>query len=112
LYYIWKEEGWKGSVNALHLVMALHDHFAHRDQVALAAIRTIADDSNTEAAEQKVEEIADVARETSGEDLWTLQFMTVMRVDKLIEALDDDVSSFVTISEVNGFTASRPSYWR
>ncbi len=45
-------------------------------------------------------------------DHWTLEYITVQRAQPLIEALDGDMSSFVTIAEVNAFTAARPSHWR
>ena len=77
-------KGWKGSgVKAKHLVMALRDHFADGSRATL-----------------------------SPEDQWTLDYITILRVQPLIEAIDDDVSSFVTVSEVNAFTAAWPREWR
>ncbi|RPD68326.1 hypothetical protein L226DRAFT_527321 [Lentinus tigrinus ALCF2SS1-7] len=119
LYHVWKEMGWKGSVKAKHLVMALRDHFAEGSHAALAAIRVITqqkkDGSDPAAAAQAMEEIADIASRAdphaSPEDEWALQFITVLRIQPLIEALDDDVSSFVTIAEANAFTAARPQKW-
>ncbi|RPD72434.1 hypothetical protein L226DRAFT_154051 [Lentinus tigrinus ALCF2SS1-7] len=119
LYHVWKEMGWKGSVKAKHLVMALRDHFAEGSHAALAAIRVITqlkkDGSDPASAAQAMEEIADIANRTdphaSPEDEWALQFISVLRIQPLIEALDDDVSSFVTIAEANAFTAARPQKW-
>ncbi|RPD68335.1 hypothetical protein L226DRAFT_346944 [Lentinus tigrinus ALCF2SS1-7] len=119
LYHVWKEMGWKGSVKAKHLVMALRDHFAEGSHAALAAIRVITqekkDGIDPAAAAQAMEEIADIANRTdphaSPGDEWALQFITVLRIQPLIEALDDDVSSFVTIAEANAFTAARPQKW-
>ncbi|KAI0699900.1 hypothetical protein C8T65DRAFT_296564 [Cerioporus squamosus] len=119
LYHVWKEMGWKGSVKAKHLVMALRDHFAEGSHAALAAIRVITqekkDGGDPAAAAQVIEEIADIANRTdphtAPEDEWALQFITVLRVQPLIEALDDDVSSFVTVAEANAFTAARPQNW-
>jgi hypothetical protein len=46
------------------------------------------------------------------DDQWALEFIDIHRIQPLIEALDDDVSGFVTITEVNSFTAARPLDWR
>ncbi|KAI0369608.1 hypothetical protein BV20DRAFT_945606 [Pilatotrama ljubarskyi] len=112
LYHIWKEMGWKGSVKAKHLVMAIRDHFAEQSQAALAVIRDLTEDSDPQSAALTVSEIAEVSRRaTPNEDAWALGYITVSRVQPLIEAIDDDVSSFVTVSEVNAFTSARPAGW-
>ncbi len=100
--------------------MALHDHFTERKQHdvnaqdnALMQIRQIAQD--TTSADTKVQEITQVAQQVPAmdvDDLWALEYVNVFRVQPLIEALDDDVSSFVTVAEVNVFTAARPLGWR
>jgi hypothetical protein len=57
--------------------------------------------------------IASVASpNTTNNDAWALRFITVQRVQPLIEAIDDDVSSFVTVSEINAFTSAAPQGWR
>ncbi|ESK82998.1 hypothetical protein Moror_11766 [Moniliophthora roreri MCA 2997] len=97
--------------------MALRDHFAEGSQAAaLAAIRDITASSkkDQDSAAQTVEEIAEIARRAgsiSAEDRWALQYITIQRLQPLTEALDDDVSSFVTITEVNTFTTARPLSW-
>lgn len=45
------------------------------------------------------------------QDAWALQFINVFRVQQLIEAIDDDISSFVTVTEINRFTNARPNDW-
>ncbi|KAF9041891.1 hypothetical protein BDZ89DRAFT_1034712 [Hymenopellis radicata] len=83
LYHIWKEMGWKGSVKARHLVMALHDYFTERKQHAvhdqdhaLTQIRQIAQD--TTSADTKVQEITQVAQQAPDmavDDLWALDLL-------------------------------------
>lgn len=95
--------------------MALRDHFADASHAALEEIRTITDDQQKpshEPAEKAVEKISEVARRVGPQDVWALQYITVSRVQPLIEALDDDISSFVTISELNSFTRACPPEWR
>lgn len=45
-------------------------------------------------------------------DEWTLPYIDVSYVQPILEALDDDASGFITISEVNKFSAARPKGWR
>ena len=48
----------------------------------------------------------------SGPGGWALKYINVGRARVILEAFDDDVSGFVTVSEVNNLTQSRPRDWR
>ena len=48
----------------------------------------------------------------AGPDIWALQYININNADRILEAFDDDASGFVTVSEANNFTQSRPSGWR
>ncbi|TFY59079.1 hypothetical protein EVG20_g7918 [Dentipellis fragilis] len=91
---IWKEMGWKGSVKARHLVLAMHDYFTEQRKMA------------SPASEGQLS-----LKMATESDEWTLEYISINRIQPLIEALDDDVSSFVTIAEVNAFTRARPDGW-
>ncbi|KAL0568234.1 hypothetical protein V5O48_013761 [Marasmius crinis-equi] len=113
IYRVWREMGWKGSVKAVYLVMALHDHFSAklRDAPAEKCIK-----DNSEPSQPSAEEGASTKRPeqlppTPAEDRWALKYISIDRVQPLIEALDEDGSSYITISEVNTFTSSRPEGW-
>jgi len=45
-------------------------------------------------------------------DAWAIKFIDVTRLQPILEAFDDDASGFITISEMNRFTSSRPADWR
>ena len=45
-------------------------------------------------------------------DAWAIKFIDVTRLQPILEAFDDDASGFITISEMNRFTISRPADWR
>jgi hypothetical protein len=45
-------------------------------------------------------------------DAWAIKFIDVTRLRPISEAFDDDASGFITISEMNRFTSSRPPDWR
>lgn len=93
--------------------MAVRDHFAEESHAALAVIRDLTKDDDPESAARMMSQVAQVARRVAPhEDTWALQYITVSRVQPLIEAIDNDVSSFVTVSEVNAFTSARPAGWR
>lgn len=47
-----------------------------------------------------------------GPDRWALDYINVGRTRSILEAFDDDASGFVTVSEVNKFTRSKPLDWR
>ncbi|KAJ6562519.1 hypothetical protein B0H19DRAFT_99038 [Mycena capillaripes] len=110
LYHIWKEMGWKANVKANHLVMAMHDHFAQKAGLALKQIRDITTNQASDA--EKIQNIAELTKTTMPEeDLWTLDYITIRGIQPLIEEIDEDGSSFVTLRELNTFTTSRPEGW-
>lgn len=74
-------------MKARHFVLALRDHYL-------------------EQAERRG------ARGEDRADLWALEHIDVNNVSAIAEACDDDASGFITISEVNTFTTSRPRHWR
>ena len=49
---------------------------------------------------------------TPDPDTWAIKYIDVMRLQPILEAIDDDASGFITIGEMNRFTASRPGDWR
>lgn len=47
-----------------------------------------------------------------GADGWAVKYINIGRARTIMEAFDDDASGFITVSEVNNFTRSRPLDWR
>lgn len=48
----------------------------------------------------------------STEDIWAMQYIDLMHLEPIVEAIDEDASGYITIQEVNRFTSSRPKDWR
>lgn len=96
--------------------MALREYYAgHRKVAASQALEEIRGilSSSGHPDSTKVLEIAQASsREVRAEDEWALQFISISRIQPLLEAFDDDASSLVSISEVNAFTGARPKNWR
>ncbi|KAF9264173.1 hypothetical protein L218DRAFT_998910 [Marasmius fiardii PR-910] len=110
------DRGWKGSVKATYFVMALHEYFSAKSRNALVGLHAIANKhEQSSSTEEKANDTRTSAKEalpaTPAKDLWSLRFITIHRVQPLIEALDDDGSSYITVKEVNAFTMSRPEGW-
>jgi hypothetical protein len=89
-------------VKCKHLVLALRDYYMEK--------------SHAPSGQSKQDQIAHEDGRGNDERLtqeaWALRYLTVLRVQPLLEALDDDFSSHVTIAEINGFTSSCPKEWR
>jgi hypothetical protein len=49
---------------------------------------------------------------TPDPDAWAIKYIDILRLQPILESIDDDASGFITIVEINRFTASRPIYWR
>ncbi|KAH9942219.1 uncharacterized protein BXZ73DRAFT_41008 [Epithele typhae] len=93
LYEIWKDMRWRGIVKARHLVLAIHDYYMQKLDDLQRIIKSNRD------------------RPMNAADEWTLNYIDLMHIQPIIEALDEDASGFVSISEVNRFTISRPKGW-
>ena len=78
---------WPRQVKARHFVLALQEHYRHHD------------------TQRKGEASSEVSE--PDDDLWALEWINLGRLQSIAEAFDDDGSGFVTIAEVNEFTASR-----
>ena len=132
-------QGWKGSVKASHFVIALHDYFTAKASRKAAITNTSsvgsadapagapsgapenapadasADtpvDAPEDAPAGTVNTDATSLPDTAVEDSWALEYINVRLIQPLVEAIDDDASSFITVSELNDFTSSRPKGWR
>ncbi|KAL1937671.1 hypothetical protein VTO73DRAFT_12946 [Trametes versicolor] len=97
LHNIWREMRWRGNVKARHFVLALRDYCLERlDKIKKNEQTFIDCDRPTNIDEH---------------DEWTLDYISVTRLQAIIEAFDDDASGFITVGEVNAFTASKPQDW-
>ena len=85
-------QGWKGNVKARHFILALRDYFHEKYEI-----------NGKAGAEDSF---------ASTSDKWAFQYIDVPYLRPILEAIDDDASGFIRISEVNTFTTSRPKDWR
>ncbi|KAI8969692.1 hypothetical protein BD414DRAFT_518441 [Trametes punicea] len=92
-----RDNRWRGSVKARHFVLALRDY-------CLEKLDKLGNDEQT---------FVDCDRPTkiTEHDEWTLEYISITRLQAIIEAFDDDASGFITVAEVNTFTSSKPPHW-
>ena len=90
-------KGWRGNVKARHFILALRDHYLENVTSETKGIP----DMGTGAISHSTDP-----------DAWAFKYIDVTRVQPILEAFDDDASGFITVTEVNRFTSSRPVHWR
>jgi hypothetical protein len=90
-------KGWRGNVKARHFVIALRDYYLEKLTVEAEAVLGM----GTSAISNSI-----------NPDAWAIKYIDVFWVPPILEAFDDDASGFITVSEVNQFTSSRPADWR
>ncbi|KAI1785889.1 hypothetical protein LXA43DRAFT_99677 [Ganoderma leucocontextum] len=95
IHEIWKDMRWPGHVKARHFVLALRDYYTQQVE-----------------RKRKVTHGDAVVNRVADQDEWALEWINLNRLQAIVEAFDDDGSGFITIAEVNHFTASRPKEWR
>lgn len=103
-------KGWKGSIKAKHLAIILRDHLV---ESRASSARKSDREPKTVTPVPAIKWETDIPSSSIPEDdTWTLWYLTVGRLQQLMEAFDDDNSSFVTISEANSFMDAHPPSWR
>ncbi|KAL1940585.1 hypothetical protein VTO73DRAFT_8020 [Trametes versicolor] len=86
---IWQDMNWRGNVKARLFVMTLRDHY-----------RDVIEDAQ-HASNSKGDIIVN--------DDWTLEYFGPSWLQPMMDAFDDDVSGYVTISEVNKVMDLQPA---
>ncbi|KAI0252756.1 hypothetical protein BJV78DRAFT_266553 [Lactifluus subvellereus] len=97
IHKIWAEMGWHGSVKARHFVLALRDHYLEMFASEAPTVRGMSSIATVDSSQNS--------------DAWAIKFINVMQLQPIMEAFDDDASGFITITEMNRFTSSRPVDW-
>ncbi|GJE97347.1 hypothetical protein PsYK624_135630 [Phanerochaete sordida] len=122
VWKVWTEMGWRRCTESRPLVKALREYYAEIYEslregnesaglvpVAVHDKRRGSSDSGTSHDQEAEPE--KTARVFSLEDGWTLKYISMLRVHPLLEMLDQDYSSWVTVNEINHFTSARPKDW-
>ena len=89
-------KAWRGNVKARHFVLALRDYYLEKLTSETGG----------------VSDVGSAISDSTDLDAWAIKYIDAMWVQPILEAMDDDASGFITISEVNRFTSSRPVDWR
>ncbi|KAH8097003.1 hypothetical protein BXZ70DRAFT_943874 [Cristinia sonorae] len=89
---IWKEMGWRRNVKASHFIRAMHDLFQER--------------RNSQLSSYDIESPGDVTAED-----WTYEFLEDRWNQPILDAIDTDRSGYITIPEINQFTAACYEGW-
>ncbi|KAI9448651.1 hypothetical protein F5148DRAFT_1153428 [Russula earlei] len=96
VHEIWTEMGWRGNVKARHFVLAFRDYYLERLNSGAKSVLGM----STSGINHPVDP-----------DAWAVKYIDIIRLQPIMEAIDDDSSGFITIGEMNRFTASRPIDW-
>jgi hypothetical protein len=90
-------KGWRGNVKARHFVLALRDHYLEKLSSETKGVLDMSTSSIDNCTDP---------------DGWAIKYIDIMWVQPILKAFDDDASGFITVTEVNRFTSSRPVDWR
>lgn len=110
-------QGWRRSAKAKILVKALREYYAEIYAALLTgnedlAFVSIKQHHSPDDDTVSIENSSSRTKVCSIDDGWSLKYISVLRMQPLLEVLDRDASSWVTVSEVNMFTTARPLNWR
>ncbi|TDL25419.1 hypothetical protein BD410DRAFT_826665 [Rickenella mellea] len=115
---VWKDMNAHSSVKARYFVLALHDHYLDQYEnmntfAGMHLDRDIAPPSPTLSHAETEAPNADgdtaFLQDSPAEaDKWCLQYLSIQNISPLAEAIDDDVSGFIKIAEVNNFSNDKP----
>ncbi|KAF8498040.1 hypothetical protein BU17DRAFT_103126 [Hysterangium stoloniferum] len=111
--HVWKDMNARSSVKTRHLVLALHDYFIDLADQNVSHDLNINNNPQHEETGVEVEpaspsEGARSSMESVEKDKWCIQYLSLARVPAIAEAIDDDVSGFIKVAEVNDFYRAKP----
>ncbi|TDL25426.1 hypothetical protein BD410DRAFT_896303 [Rickenella mellea] len=120
---VWKNMNAHSSVKARYFVLALHDYYLDRYEIIDANANVIFDPapvditigrppspatSHTESEATNADADIIALPPPPEEDKWCLQFLSIQTVSPITAAIDEDVSGFIKIAEVNSFFNDKP----
>ncbi|KAL1672272.1 hypothetical protein EV122DRAFT_225011 [Schizophyllum commune] len=134
IHNLWQEMHWRNAVKAHHFTLALRDHVIekhrskyHRQDAyqgsRMSMVYTPPDlhsagSTASCVSQQPPEDIARAITESlqrqkrnADPDQWAIEALTMLTVQPISEAFDDDGTGFISTREVNVFTSSRPRKW-
>ena len=94
----WMRQKWRAYVDDRQFVPGLLNYFCERFDQAKGVENGTTPTMPTQ--------------QLSGQDEWTLEYITVSTVQPIIEVFDDEAAGFVRVNQVNEFTSARPKNWR
>lgn len=93
--------------------MAIHDHFTKENCVGVSTeVYDVANNARPGISPRASSEGSGGHLLAPRNEAWALRYITASRAQLLVEAINHDLSSFVTVSEVNTFTSMCPAGWR
>ncbi|KAJ7048859.1 hypothetical protein C8F01DRAFT_1037536 [Mycena amicta] len=111
LKLLWEQQGWKASVEVRNFVLALNDYYADQSEPAEEA--GMHESAATSQAGSRPPSPTSPVHDppASQDDRWTLAYINVAHIQPISEAVDDDLSGFISSKEANMFAARRPENW-
>ncbi|KAF8520943.1 hypothetical protein BU17DRAFT_88537 [Hysterangium stoloniferum] len=110
---VWRGMKAPSSVKARHLILSLHDYYT--DLLAEGLSHNVPapeDNPPTSPDQTQVEANMNLDGLTTSlsivEDTWCLEYISIGNVPAIEEAIDDDVSGFIKVNEVNEFHSQKP----
>ncbi|KAL1749257.1 hypothetical protein HDZ31DRAFT_27873 [Schizophyllum fasciatum] len=134
IHNLWQEMHWRNAVKSHHFTLALRDHIIEKHRSSLrrggayqgsrvSMISTppelqspgstasgVSQRPSEDIARAITESLQRQKRETDP-DQWAINALTMLTVQPISEAFDDDGTGFISTREVNVFTSSRPKKW-
>ncbi|KAI5899169.1 uncharacterized protein SCHCODRAFT_02660832 [Schizophyllum commune H4-8] len=130
---LWQEMHWRNSVKSQYFTLALRDHLIERlhgvyggrrihpvrgntvipdpyDEGS-SSLHTWGQAHATDGAAFAASESAKNKNTIRSDEQWAIDALTMLTVQPITEALDDDGTGYVSTWEVNAFTSSRPDDW-
>ncbi|KIK51797.1 hypothetical protein GYMLUDRAFT_78058 [Collybiopsis luxurians FD-317 M1] len=123
LNQIWQEmeSGWKSTTNAQSMAMAVRKNYSERRKNLQSTDRRLMERIPAIVHLVKASQVQENMNGTDAmnwnltqnyeKDDWALEYITLPRIQKLLEALNNESSTIVSTEKVNTFTAARPKNW-
>ncbi|TRM70480.1 hypothetical protein BD626DRAFT_449032 [Schizophyllum amplum] len=133
IHELWQDMNWRKSVKSLHFTFALRDHLIEKSRRSVGRDGKVHGTSTNNTPPDlhspgpttyhvaHTDQLQDIGRaflDTSqqrkrdtDDEQWAIDALTMVTIQPISEAFDDDGTGFISTHEVNALTSSRPEDW-
>ncbi|EJD48444.1 hypothetical protein AURDEDRAFT_162403 [Auricularia subglabra TFB-10046 SS5] len=108
---VWEYMHWREGVKARHFVIAVRDYFyqKYKNMEVTETQAAIPDNDRISNEETGTGPAPQDIPDQQLRNRWAIEYISLARIESMLEAIDEDASGWISVVEANAFTSGCPS---